>query len=111
MTTNNMTTPLFTPNGDGYDITMPGLILILADTVYGDGRKDSTPAGIMRATEMLAAIFKAARDGGFTQGDVLMTLLHRGEVSHRVKAMAVQACNAAGNDRLAVILASMRKGK
>ncbi len=35
-------TPLFTPNGDGYNITMPGLILILADIIYGDGRNDST---------------------------------------------------------------------
>jgi len=106
MTTN---TPLFTPNGDGYDITMPGLLLILADTVYGDGRNDSTPTGVARAMETLAAIFKAAREGGFTQGDVLMTLLARGEVSQRVKNMATQACNAAGDARLSVILQTIGK--
>ena len=107
----NTTTPLFTPNGDGYDIQPAGIIMILADTVYGDGRNDSTPIGRARAMEMLAAIFKAARAGGFTQGDVLMTLLSRNEVSHRVKTMAVQACAAAGNDRLGVIFADMRKGQ
>jgi len=100
-----MTTPMFTPRADGaYDITMPGLLLILADTVYGDGSKDTPPRGIARATETLVAMFKAAREGGFTQGDVLMTLLNRGEVSQRVKSMATQACNAAGDARLRVIL-------
>lgn len=58
--------------------------------------------------ETLAAIIKAAREGGFTQGDVLMKLLSRNEVSHLVKAMAVQACTAAGNERLGVIFDSMR---
>ena len=53
--------------------------------------------------EALTAVFKAARAGGFTQGDVLITLLSRNAVSLRVKAMAVQACVAAGNERRGVI--------
>ena len=33
--TNNMTTPLLIANGDGYDIQPAGVLLILADMVYG----------------------------------------------------------------------------
>ena len=103
------TTPLFTPNSDGYDIQPAGVLLLLADTIYGDGRNDSTPAGQARAMEVLAAIFAAARKGGFTQGDILMTLIHQGERSKRIQDMARAACEAAGNDRLKVIFDSMRK--
>jgi len=27
--------PMFTPNGDGYDITPPGVLLLLADQHHG----------------------------------------------------------------------------
>lgn len=109
MTTTN-TTPLFKlrPDGDCYDIQPAGVILILADMVYGPDSASTPPTGRARAMEALAAIFKASSAGGFTQGDVLMTLLSRNEVSHRVKAMAVQACEAAGNERMGVIFEAMR---
>jgi len=54
------------------------------------------------------AMLTAARAGGFMQGDILATLLVRGEVSHRVKAMAVQACAAAGHAALGRIFDAMR---
>jgi hypothetical protein len=106
-------TPLFKlrPDGDSYDIQPAGVILILADTVYGPDSNSTTPIGRARAMEALTAVFKAAREGGFNQGDILMTLLSRNEVSHRVKAMAVQACAAAGNERLGVIFESLRMGR
>jgi hypothetical protein len=82
MTTN---TPLFKrrPDGDSYDVQPAGIIMILADTVYGPDSASTPPTGKARAMESLAAIFRAARAGGFTQGDVLMTLLSRNEVSQR----------------------------
>ena len=54
------------------------------------------------------AMLTATRTGGFTQGDILATLLAGGEVSHRVKAMAVQACAAAGHAALGRIFDAMR---
>ena len=99
--------PLFTPNGDGFDIQPAGVLLLLADTVHGNP-DESSPAGRTRAKAMMNAILSAARAGGFQQCDILDTLLATGEVSHRVKAMAVAACNAAGPDAIGRIFASMR---
>lgn len=108
----NMTTkPLFTPTADSvaYDIQPAGVLLLLADTLYGNPG-ESSPAGRTRAKVVMDAMLTAARAGGFAQSDILETLLARGEVSHRVKALAVQACSAAGNEALGRIFESMRKG-
>ena len=99
----------FTPNSDGYDIQPAGVLLLLADTIYGDGRNDSTPTGQARADKMIDAMLSAARAGGYKQTDILQTLLVRGERSKRIQDMARAACDAAGNDRLKVIFDSMRK--
>ena len=102
------TTPsLFTPNGDGYDIQPAGVLLILADTIHNNPQ-DSSPTGWARAKTMMDAILTAARAGGFKQGDILATLLARGEVTHRLRDMAVTACNAAGPEAIGRIFASMR---
>jgi hypothetical protein len=110
---NTMTTsqPLFTPTPDGaaYDIQPAGVLLILADTVYGD-QGESTPAGRARGMAMIDAILTAARADGFAQCDILATLLSKNEVSHRVKAMAVQACAAAGNEAIGRIFDAVRRG-
>ena len=103
--------PLFTPTADGtaYDIQPAGVLLILAGTVYGDP-SETTPAGRIRGKALMDAMLTAARAGGFTQSDILATLLSKNEVSHRVKAMAVQACAAAGNEALAKLFDAMRGG-
>ena len=103
--------PLFTPTADGaaYDIQPAGVLLILAGTVYCDA-SESSPAGRTRGKALMDAMLTAARVGGFTQSDILATLRARGEVSHRVKAMAVQACAAAGSEALGRIFDSMRGG-
>ena len=102
---------LFTPTADGtaYDIQPAGVLLILAGTVYGDP-SETPPAARVRGKALMDAMLPAARAGGFTQSDSLATLLAGGEVSHRVKAMAVQACAAAGNEALGKIFDSMRNG-
>lgn len=101
--------PLFTPTagGDAYDIQPAGVLLILAGTVYGDP-DETTPAGRARGKALIDAILTAARAGGFTQCDILATLLSRNKVSHRVKVMAVQACTAAGNEDIGKIFQAMR---
>jgi hypothetical protein len=102
--------PLFTPipDTDAYEIQPAGVMLILADTVYGEGRHDTPPSGQATAKAMLNDLLSAARAGGYKQADILHTLLAKGEVSHRVKDMARAACAAAGNDRIGAIFAAMR---
>jgi hypothetical protein len=97
------TPPLFTPNGDGYDIQPAGVLILLADEVYGEN-----PSSNPRLKNTIDKFLTAARAGGFTQSDILETLLATGEVSHRVKAMAVAACDAAGRDAIEWIFASIR---
>ena len=101
--------PLFTPTADGtaYDIQPAGVLLILAGTVYGDP-SETPPAGRIRGKALMDAMLTAARAGGYTQSDILATLLSKNEVSHRVKAMAVQACAAAGTKALGRIFDAMR---
>ena len=103
------TQPLFkpTPDGTAYDIQPAGVLILLASYVY-DHESDLSHDGRKRLKGHIDALMTAARAGGFTQCDILATLLSRNEVSHRVKAMAVQACEAAGNDRIGAIFAAMR---
>jgi hypothetical protein len=104
-----MTTPLFTPTADGtaYDIQPAGVLIMLASYVY-DAESDLSDDGKAKLKRHIDAMLTAARAGGFTQGDILATLLSRNEVSHRVKAMAVQACAAAGNEAIGQIFNAMR---
>ena len=99
--------PLFTPTADGtaYDIQPAGVLILLALEIVENPGLHNNGRLQGHIDAMLAA---AARAGGFTQGDILATLLTRGEVSHRVKAMAVQACAAAGHAALGRIFDAMR---
>ena len=98
--------PLFTPTADGtaYDIQPAGVLILLAAEIHEN-------PGLHRNERLqghIDAVLTAARAGGFAQGDIRATLLARGEVSHRVKAMAVQACAAAGTKALGRIFDAMR---
>lgn len=97
-------TPLFQPNGDGYDIQPAGVLILLASQLQEE--PDHPTNGRIQA--MLDKMLAAARAGGFKQGDILLTLLANGEVSHRVKAMAVSAMEAAGNDAIGRIFEEAR---
>ena len=103
------TPPLFkpTPDGTAYDIQPAGVLILLASYVYDpqSDLSDQSKAGLKRHID---AMLIAARAGGFTQCDILATLLSRNEVSHRVKTMAVQACIAAGNEAMGRLFDSMR---
>ena len=101
--------PLFTPTADGtaYDIQPAGVLILLASEIYENPGLHKNG----RIQGHIDAMLTAARAGGFTQGDILATLLARNEVSHRVKSMAVQACAAAGNEALGRIFDAMRISK
>ena len=98
--------PLFTPTADGtaYDIQPAGVLILLAAEIHENPGLHKNG----RLQGHIDAMLTAARAGGFAQGDILATLLARGEVSHRVKAMAVQACAAAGTKALGRIFKAMR---
>jgi hypothetical protein len=102
------TQPLFKPTSDGYDIQPAGVLIMLASYVY-DHESDLSPDGKDRLKGHIDALMTAARAGGFTQCDILATLLAKNEVSHRVKAMAVQVCEAAGSAAILHIFDTMRR--
>lgn len=58
----------------------------------------------------LRRILSAARAGGFQKGELLETLLARGEVSHRLKQLATEAADAAGHAVVIDILRSAKGG-
>jgi hypothetical protein len=94
---------LFTLDTDcdegSYQISHAGMLLVLGDTAYGT-QTDAPPWGRAKAQLFLGKILSAAYAGGFVLGDILDTLLARGEVSGRVEAMAIAACEAAGDEAL-----------
>ena len=98
--------PLFTPTADGtaYDIQPAGVLILLASEIHENPGLHNNG----RLQGHIDAMLTAARVGGYTQSDILATLLSKNEVSHRVKAMAVQACAAAGNEALGRIFEAMR---
>ncbi len=105
-----MTRPMFTPNGDGYDISAPGVLILMAGVIRDEDPEESTPKGRALASRMVKDMLAAARAGGYLQGEILETLLvAKGEVSQRVRNMATEACNAAGNDAIGRIFDAMRQ--
>ena len=100
--------PLFTPTADGkaYDIQPAGVLILLASEVYENPSLHKNG----RIQGYINAVLTAARAGGFAQSDILATLLSKNEVSHRVNALAVQACAAAGNAALGKLFNALRNG-
>jgi hypothetical protein len=101
--------PLFTPTADGSadDIQPAGVLLLLANIIYGDP-EDTPPAGPARAKAVVDAILAAARAGGYKQCDILHTLLARDESSARIQLLARDACCAAGDLAIGQIFNAMR---
>ena len=84
------------------------MLLILADTAYGEGSHDTPPKGRTRAAKTVRDMLAAATAGGYPQADILETLLTMGEVSKRVTAMCADAMDAAGDERMGCVFAGMR---
>jgi len=92
--------PMFTPGvtDDSLSCTPTGVLLIAADTAGNPS--ETTPEGIRNATSYIDAALSAARTSGYTQGDILHTLLARNQITRRVIKMAETDCDAAGNEAL-----------
>lgn len=72
-----------TPDGQAYDLNATAVLLILADTAYGEGSHDTPPKGRTRAAKTVRDMLAAATAGGYLQADILESLLARGEASKR----------------------------
>lgn len=103
--------PTFTPtaDGDAFDLNATAVMLVLADSAFGSDRRNSTKAGQARAAKGLADLMAAARAGGYTQADILETLLRKGDTSQRVATMCSEAMTAAGNERIGTVFEAMRE--
>ena len=103
--------PLFTPNpdcpDDGYLLSPAGVLLMVGSYAH-EGDDEISPSGRARALDALRRILSAARAGGFTQGQILETMMARGEVSARVKELAHAAIDAAGADAVVAIMQSLK---
>ena len=105
--------PLFTPNPDctdgGYLLSPAAVLLMMGSYAY-ESDDEISPSGRARAQDAVRRILSAARAGGFVHGDVLETMMARGEVSARVKELAHAAIDAAGADAVIAIVQSLKKG-
>ena len=105
------TQPLFTPNPDcpegGFNISPAGILILMASYAHA-GDDEISPQGRAKAADALGRILSAARAGGFTHGDLLETLIARGEVSARVKELACAAVDAAGNEAMLEVVAHLK---
>jgi hypothetical protein len=99
-----------TPDGTAYDLNASAVMLLLADSAHGKSSHDTPPTGQVRAAKGLADLLAAARAGGYTQADILETLLTQGDTSKRVATMCAEAMAAAGNERIGAAFAAMREG-
>ena len=81
----------------GYLVSLPGMLLLSAGAAY-DTDGDVTPEGKARGLRLVNAILSAATKAGFTKAEVLETMLARNEVSHRVKALAIECLDAVGQE-------------
>ena len=103
--------PLYTNNPDcterGYLLSPAGVLLMLGRYAY-ESDDEAAPAARVRTLDALRRILSAARAGGFTQGDVLETMLARGKVTVRAKELAHAAIDAAGTDAVVAIMQSLK---
>ena len=98
-----------TKDGTALDLNASAVLLVLADSVYGENSQDTSLEGSKRAAQALADLLGAATAGGYTQADILATLLTNGDTSKRVAAMCAEAMAAAGNERIGTVFAVMRE--
>ena len=80
-------------------ITPAGVLIMLSYYAY-DKTGECPPEVRDRNLEKVNAVLSAARIGGFTQGDILQTILSKREISARTGELAVAACAAAGEEAL-----------
>ncbi|MDY7576013.1 hypothetical protein [Actimicrobium sp. CCI2.3] len=100
---------MFKPNGDGYDVSPAGVILIIAGMVYGEDRATMSRAGIQKFTRLIDDVLSAARTNGYPHEDILRTLLARNESGPRMVEMMQAACDAAGSATMDTVIGRMRQ--
>jgi hypothetical protein len=93
----NMTYPI--RNGEQANLGPAEILVLCANslaTAGGDVPDEHvTPEGLQFCRAAVDGILAAARAGGYTQSDILETLLASGKLTPRIGAMAREACDCA----------------
>jgi hypothetical protein len=101
-------TATLTPDGQAYDLNATAILLISADTAYGEGMRDTPPTGQARAAKIVRDLLAAATAGGYAQADILESLLAPWRVI-QARHRHVRRCHdAAGNERIRAVFEAMR---
>ena len=90
--------PLFIPNPDSpgkYLLSPVGVLLVAAESAYS-GDAETALQDRAFAQRVVQEVLSAARAAGFTQGQVLETLLANLSTSGRVKELAAEAIESIG---------------
>jgi hypothetical protein len=82
----------------------PASVLLFAAKRAFSNEKEPLPGMAKLNHDLVVTVLAAATSGGFKQSDILETMLSKGECSDRVKAMAEEACDAAGLGAIRVAL-------
>ena len=95
------------PVGDGQYASPASLLLISGFLIYGASSVETSVRELAR--DIVDATLAAARVKGFVKGDILETMMSRGEMSDRILALAEDATNAIG-DSAAFLAVLQRAG-
>jgi hypothetical protein len=82
---------MFTPNGNGYDMSAAGMLVLAAHTYYRLKHENSQER-LDSAKQFMHRVLGDARTAGYSRISQLSAALVCGEVSPRVTKMANQAC-------------------
>ena len=96
MTINKMQ-QLYTAKGDGFDVSLAGILLLAGDTAHGS-QTQTTVIGRRNAADFIKRILSAATVAGYQHSDLLLTLLQWNVQSERVRSMAQVACDIADDE-------------
>jgi hypothetical protein len=108
MTSNKMQ-QMYTAKGDGFDISLAGILLLAGDTAHGNPAQ-TTIIGRLNAADFIKRILSAATLAGYQHSDLLLTLLQWNVQSERVGSMALEACNFAGDETVELTFSPYEDG-
>jgi len=100
---------IYTGNGDGFDVTPTGILLLAGDTAHGSPTQTTT-IGRLKAADFIKRILSAATLAGYQHSDLLLTFLQWNIQSERVRTMAQEACGIAGGEAFESVFHPYKNG-
>lgn len=93
----------------GYKTPAHLVLRVMAFELFGDYGRSLTKARYDSIERVINRLMQAARLGGFTRGDLLLTMLSKQEDSERTQRLSREACKAAGAEATDRFLDSLRR--